>query len=264
MIRGLTQMIAMCALAGAASATVLTFDITGFSNFSNMDDGYGDFVSSLTDGDFSYAEAGEGLTPNVEVHYSRGPADPAWWSTGYGDLTNVLFEDTDTIGQMEITFTADPGYAVVLYSWDMAAYSSAFGSDPTINRVLVTNGVGCDRFRLEDASISRSTRTSFDFSDNPIQGRVIRLTFDSANLGGLSDDIGIDNIRFGQAADDTCHADIAPTGAPDGRLDIDDVLLFLNAFASGSPIADVAAPCGEYNIDDVLTYLSTFSLGCGG
>ena len=48
-------------------------------------------------------------------------------------------------------------------------------------------------------TISETTRTPFDFSANPLTAPVIRLQFDSGNLGFLSDDIAFDNIRFGQA-----------------------------------------------------------------
>lgn len=48
----------------------------------------------------------------------------------------------------------------------------------------------------------------------------------------------------------------------DGNADIDDVLIFLNAFSTGDPTADFAAPFGTLNIDDVLFFLNAFALGC--
>jgi hypothetical protein len=245
-----------------SAATELTFDIAGIGNSAVLPDEYGDRVTALTMGSFSYAESGEGFTPNVEVEYVRGPAQPAWWGPNYGDLQGVLYEERDGFGELEIVFRADPGFAVVLYSWDMAAYTPQSPSDPIINSVFVSNGIGCDRFRQDDAAISAATRTAFNFSSNPIAGRVIRLTFDSSNLGGASDNIGFDNIRFGQMTDFSCTADIAPLGAPDGQLNIDDVLLFLDGFSNESSFADLAAPCNTFNIDDVITFLDAFSAGC--
>ena len=57
----------------------------------------------------------------------------------------------------------------------------------------------------------------------------------------------------------SCAADLAP---PIGVLDIDDVLAFLGAFASGDPLADLADPAGVLNIDDVLAFLTSFAAGC--
>jgi hypothetical protein len=111
-------------------ATELTFNIAGFFNFSNMSQDYGDKVTAATMGDFSYGIEG-GFTPNVSVSYGPDGADPAFWTTGYGDLTNVLFEYRDSFGTLEVTFAADPGFEVNLHRWEMASYSSAFSQDPT-------------------------------------------------------------------------------------------------------------------------------------
>lgn len=54
-------------------------------------------------------------------------------------------------------------------------------------------------------------------------------------------------------------ADLAP---PSGILDIDDVITFLDAFATGDPLADLAPPPGVLDIDDVLTFLDAFASGC--
>jgi hypothetical protein len=57
-----------------------------------------------------------------------------------------------------------------------------------------------------------------------------------------------------------CNA--ADVAEPFGTLDIDDVLAFLNAFASGDlAIADID-PNGTLNIDDVLAFLGEFAAGC--
>ncbi len=196
------QDIAIAAAAFAAGSSVavgsvLTFDITPISNFQNVPDNYGDHVTATTMGNFSYG-ADFGFTPNIEVSYTRGPADPALWTTGYGDLVNILFEDADGVGQLEVVFTADAGYNARLHSWDMSAFSSAFSADPTINSVTVLDGAGAELFRLDNAVISESTHTTFEFL-TPLEAPVLRLRFDSANLGTLSDDIAFDNIAFSQS-----------------------------------------------------------------
>lgn len=54
----------------------------------------------------------------------------------------------------------------------------------------------------------------------------------------------------------------ADLASPFGELDIDDVLAFVDAFASGEPGADLAPPEGVLNIDDVLAFLNAFAAGC--
>ncbi|MEZ5323569.1 MAG: Ig-like domain-containing protein [Verrucomicrobiales bacterium] len=177
--------------------TELVFDIDGISNFSNMDQNYGDRVVAATMGGFHYGGSGS-FTPNIEVSYGPDGADPAFWASGYGDLQNILFEDLDRFGQLEITMTADDGFLVQLRSWDMAAYSSNFASDPAIDRVSIRDGNGTILWDEADVTISKSTRTAFDFSETPFEARTLILRFESANLLNSSDDIAIDNIVFGQ------------------------------------------------------------------
>lgn len=55
-----------------------------------------------------------------------------------------------------------------------------------------------------------------------------------------------------------CPADL--TG--EGDLNIDDVIVFLDAFATSNPAADFSGPDGVFNIDDVLAFLDAFALGC--
>lgn len=198
--RPLVSLAACVSLAPAGLATTLTFDIDGISNFQDISDDYGDRVAAANDpaNGFSYGIGAEGTTPNVVVTYTGpGSPDPSLWLTGYGDLTNILFENTDNDGKLDVVLTADPGYAVELLGFDMAAFSSAFTADPSINAVRVT-GPGGVLFESLNAVISETTRTTFDFTASPLQGSAITLSFDSANLGGLSDDIAFDNIRFGQ------------------------------------------------------------------
>lgn len=183
------------------SASILTFEQDlPVSNFENINQLYGDRVILTNDvvNNFQYGVGSEGFTPNVVLTYGPNAADPALWTTGYGDLSNVLFKDADGVAQLDVTFTPDAGFAVQLYGFDMAAFSSAFSGNPTINFVQVTDGVGNVLFRQDNAVISETTRTSFDFSASPLTASTLVLSFDSINLGGLSDDIAFDNIRFGQ------------------------------------------------------------------
>lgn len=185
--------------APSAEATILTFDPAA-PNFTNVDQSYGDRITSTSQGGFLYGVGSEGFTPNVVVGYGPAGADPARWTTGYGDLVNILFKDADSFPVLEIDLVADAGFVVRLFDFDMAAYNPAFSSPPSIRslQILDMDDGGAVLFGQSDVAISETTHTTFQFQ-SPLTSRSLRIRFDSGNLGGLSDDIGIDNIRFGQA-----------------------------------------------------------------
>jgi len=248
---------------GTAHTSVLTFSIDGLSNFASMPPAYGDRVVALDNADFHYDEQGEGFTPNIVVSYtSSGGQDPSWWGTGYGDLGQVYFEDHDGNGQAEIVLTADYGYEVVLYGFEMAAYSSSFISDPILNAVRVQGCGASPLFEQLDVAISKTTHTSFDFAAEPIRAREVRIQYDSANLDNLSDDIGLGNIRFGQAqvdpVDIACPSDFA---TPICVLNFFDVSAFLERFNANDPMADLTGD-GALNFFDVSAFLNAFIMGC--
>ena len=177
-------------------AAVLTFDISGISNFDNVDQGYGDNISAATIGGFSYG-AEEGFTPNLTVDY--GGSDPSLWTNGYGSLTNVLFENQDNTGVLVITISAEPGYEARLHRFDLSAFNSVFSSSPTIDTVGVGTAGAVEAFRQDDVVISETDFTQFSFTPT-IQSSEIIIVVDARNLGGLNDDIAIDNIVFSQVA----------------------------------------------------------------
>ena len=258
---------AVCAVvvgvSGSAVGTDLTFTIDGIGNFGNIPQDYGDRVTMLDEGSYHYGEHGEGFTPNVEVSYTTSAGqDPSWWGTGYGDLVGIYFENTDGNGSGEIVLTADFGYEVVLYGFDMSAYGPVFSGDPVIDAVRVRGCSSVPLFEQLDAPISETTRTSYDFSAEPIRAREIRIQFESGNLGGLSDDIAFDNIRFGQAIVDpvdlSCPSDFA---LPVCVLNFFDVSEFLTRFTEMHPSADMNSD-GVFNFFDVSIFLTEFSAGC--
>jgi len=178
----------------AARAVVLTFDITGISNALNINQGYGDNVTATTMGTFSYG-ATHGFTPNVTVAY--GGTDPALWTTGYGTLTNILFEDQDSTGILTITLTAAAGYEVQLHGFDLAAFP-VFGSDPTVDSLTITSGAGTLHSQAS-FTVALASFTAFSFG-TPLQAQSLTIAIDARNLGALNDDIGLDNLAFSQVA----------------------------------------------------------------
>ncbi len=193
---GVTTLAAIfTAIASDASATILTFDQGSVSDRDPVDAGYGDDVEALVEGDFSYAVGPEGFTPNVTVSY--GTAQPHLWTTGYGDLENVFFEDLDQTNFLEIILTANLGLAVALHGFDLVAYTNVFSNDPVIDRVTVAS-LGAILFEERDFAVSRTSHTSIDFGLEPLVAPTLVIQVDARNLQGLSDDIAIDNVRFGQ------------------------------------------------------------------
>ena len=178
-------------LSGWTNATILTFDIPGLSNFQNAFQEYGDNVGGLVDGIGAYGEAGEGFTTNVTAEY--GTVDPAYWTSGYSDLTNVFFDDADSRGPLSLTLTADAGFSVQLFDFDLGA----FGADRTVTSVRVTDESSAVLFETLGDTISGATHSDYSFQ-SPLVGQSLTITIDQIALGGFSDDVALDNIRFGQ------------------------------------------------------------------
>jgi hypothetical protein len=189
---GLGVALASFVTVGSAAATLLIFEPAG-ENFQALDQAYGDRVAATHQDGFIYGGAG-GFTPNVTAAYGPiPPALPALWTVGYGDLLNVLFENKDAWGILEIKLAADLGWLVNLSGFDMAAWRDV----GPIRSLRVMNAEGDLLFDEADVAIPFSGHVSFAF-DPPLVGRSLTIRFDSGNLGSHSDDIGIDNIKFGQ------------------------------------------------------------------
>jgi hypothetical protein len=181
----ISLMAAISANNQSASATVLTFDFGG-----GFSPNYGDNVSSLTfGGSGSYGAAG-GFTPNVVTDYLGSVGN---WPSGYGNLTNIIYE-VDSGGIMNVKLLADPGYAVSLDSFNLAA----FGTNYSINSVQVLDTNSSALYSASNVLISSSTFTDFDFSSSPLVSPSLTIRFDASNLGFDGDNIALDNVQFSQ------------------------------------------------------------------
>jgi hypothetical protein len=206
---------ALAAAAGPAGATLLTFDwtrdsfsgaVTPTASPSDLPADYGDRVTgaavAVPGGSFLYDERGEGYTPNVVVDISGGGAtatDPRvrLWVDSFGDLRNVVFGAPGS-GFMEARLVADPGFEAVLHGFDLGGYP---GSDWTIDSVQVLAGATV-LYAQADALIEGNTagarHTPFDFA-TPMVAPELTIRIDYSNLStGRQDNIGLDNLRFGQ------------------------------------------------------------------
>ena len=199
---------------GIAKATIIQFDQFRDANGNVIptisgnapEDDYGDRVTgasmAVPGGFFTYGNDGEGFTPNITADFFSGSAtvnNPAvsLWSQQYGDLTNVLIGNNNSMN-LNIRLTADDGYAVQLYHFDLAGWPNA---DYTINAIQIfdnTNLIFNQSNVLVEGNSTGPLHTSFDFM-SPLIASDLLIQIDYSNLAGSQhDNIGIDNIRFGQ------------------------------------------------------------------
>ena len=176
-----------------AAGTILTFDVTGIQNFQDINQAYGDRVAAAADGAGTYGTDDGTYTSNVVVEYGAPDEDPALWTTGYGDLSAVYFNDADGDTTLTARFTADAGYVVDLVRFDIASYASAGRTiqgaqaiDAATNLVLWSIGstliTGATHLTLAPA----------------VSARDIRIVIDLTGLGTFADDVGLDNVLFAQ------------------------------------------------------------------
>ena len=187
---------ANCIFSGNVKADiVLTFDQSGLANGTSIDQDYGDRVVASPDSNghgYNIVAGVNLLTSNVEVDYDAGGVGAALWTSGYGDLTNVLYAN-DSASALNINFTADAGFEVGLVGFDLAA----FGTPLTIPGIEVTDGTDNVLFSVGTTEIlGGASRNSFDTSG--IFAESLSITVDLTGVEGLADNVAIDNIQFNQ------------------------------------------------------------------
>lgn len=175
--------LAMLSVALSAHATVLTFDV--FEDNEIVPQDYGDRV---VDFGASYGSTG-GPTPNIVVGYVpvSNNIPLTSWVSGYGPLTRALSSiEFDTRGYVELT--PDPGFDVVLTSFQVAAWADEAFPE---SRIFVTENGG---------------RTLFDTGTFTFAPGVVE-TYPTGALRSTGSlrinvhdfgDLGIDNITFSQ------------------------------------------------------------------
>jgi hypothetical protein len=183
-------------MAQAQSTTLIFQPSSGsFTNGATLPATYGNRVTAASQGGFLYQVSGGG-TPNVVVQHSTGAMPTLFtWDNQYGDLVNVITAVEPQVFQFKLI--ADPGFNVVLNSFDMASWP---GVDYTINSVDVKNGSGGTLFAQSNVLIEGDANgpkhTHFAFSG--VSANTLLIEFDASNVD--SDDVGIDNINFSQVS----------------------------------------------------------------
>ncbi len=205
---------AMGCAALPGQATVLEFDqirvggnVVPTISGNGPEPDYGDKVTgspmNVSGGQFTYGHAGEGFTPNIVADFFAGSATDllrprvTLWHDSYGDLVNVLIGNNSSLS-LNVRLTADPGFTVQLHHFDLAGWVN---TDYAIAAVRVFDGAGelLSQSGVDiEGDFSGPRHTSFDFAA-PLSAAVLQIQVDYGNLpGGQQDNIGIDNIRFGQ------------------------------------------------------------------
>jgi len=188
-------------LLGASSlqaASIYTFDVTGISNSAIIPAAYGNRISGPSDAAGSYGTTDGIYTPNIAVLYGAVGEDPNLWTTGYGNLTNIFFNDADNDTTMTITWTADAGFLVSLLSFDLASFIDA---GQTLANPAITVLDGSNNVLWTQAgplAVSGATHNSFSPG---VTASQLKLVVNLTGLATVSDDIGLDNITISQSAD---------------------------------------------------------------
>ncbi len=109
-----------------------------------------------------------------------------YWSTGYGDLSGVLYGGTTTINhRSEIILKALPGYEISLIGFDFATYSRLTPTTPIKIDSLGGTSIFADRLSTNPGGHAHLNVDSGYFADG------IRLAW-----GPDGFNVGVDNVTF--------------------------------------------------------------------
>ena len=203
-------------------ATTLIFEADNGALSGQIQEDYGDRITSTVQGGLTYEIGPEGTTSNVVVTYSTGESGPLTvFEGGYGDLLHVLAAKQEP-SVMELTLTADPGFNVRLHGFELAGWPQR---NYQINGVEILNEQDKVLFSAPLITVNGTGPSHSDFLFGaPIQANALKIRVDPTNLGGNADNIGIDNITFSQAPEDSeplnMVSQLAFSNAEEGDQDV--------------------------------------------
>lgn len=181
----------------SVQATVLTYDLTPTPDVTDMTPDpipadYGDRVTSTSmaggSGTYGYANFGEGFSPDVVADHGNAE----FWDAGYGDLTNVAYAPD---GMFSLRLTADPGFHVMLFSFELAA----FGTDQSVDSITVfVDGVQAFAASGSELDVSSTGHNTFNQSNfgGVLEGQEIVISFQNGVGTPDAPNVGIDNVQF--------------------------------------------------------------------
>jgi hypothetical protein len=181
----------------AQAGVVLTFEQAAPGPA--IDQAYGDNVVSNPQGGNAYGVIGGSFTPDITVTYGAASEVINVWFDNFGDLTEVAYNEIDGATSLTIRFDAAAGFNVILFSFDLGGWNR---TDYTLANVSVFDGSNSALFSENNVHVEGDNgRSSLDFGTG-LQASSLRIVLNLSGLGGDSDNIGIDNIHFGQASVD--------------------------------------------------------------
>ena len=154
----------------------------------------------LSDGDPILGTYGDndnlGGTPNVVVDYrSReissgtvGSSVLEYWNLDYGDLIDVAYAPEPSGYYAEITLTADPGWEVVLNSFDLAGFDRLDRPNQPVFVVMDVNGA----VLFDDSGTVLGTGATHSSYAPGLAAQSLTIRF------GDRFTVGIDNVNFDQ------------------------------------------------------------------
>lgn len=195
----------MLVSAGRSAASVLIFETEGGGTLASTAlDGsgvnYGNRVTNAVQDGYRYGLSG-GETPNVIVNYGTNPTGSSFYGfhEGFGDLEYVVYGKDDvgiTDSISELSLIADPGYKVLLFSFDMAGFPF---TERTLSSITILDGFDnvlyFDTDVLIQGNLDGTAHTSFTFAD-PLEANVLKIRINTTITPDTY--VAFDNIAFGQ------------------------------------------------------------------
>ena len=202
LIRSIAALPLVAARIAGAQPTTLTF--ASFPSTA-LHAGDGAYVDGPTAGGFTYTGTG-GFTPHVTAAFGSQTAAAGsgmfTWNAGYNDLVGVIYgainggATTTEVAELAVTLSADPGHVATLESFDIGNWGAAVN----LPYVRVVDETGAILF--EDLHVDLNPNTSPDEKNYVLspapQGQILTLEISVAGLGTIADNVGIDNLTFGE------------------------------------------------------------------
>jgi hypothetical protein len=219
-ITSLVALLLSLAIASSSQATTLTFDIytdasktvtpadnavLATGNINLYGDNVTDFSPTTPFGSvpyyFDYGSAGN-RTADVAVEYrwahattisDNAPTAVKFYTTGFGDLTNVIYNAQPSPYLLEIRFVPTSTSPVRLESFDLAG----FGADKIVPMIKVVQDYNTPSATtlwgpFADTVISGTTHTTFTPNVAAGDGHTLSLLFGADGAGVF----GLDNVIF--------------------------------------------------------------------
>lgn len=159
-------------------------------------------------------------------------------------------------------YAANRGGAIYTADSEFSSVASVTISNGEANEggAIYLDGFG--EFRIQDSEISGNSASDWDAAVSVTEGYELAMQGSAvwgnspAAVLGVWDDLGSNSF----VAPQRCAIDYA---APQGVVDMSDLMAFVDLFTMRDPAADLAAPVGMHDLGDLLAFINLyFGGGC--